>query len=79
MLIPIEILQVIQMLTINKDNLNTNYLNKHKLEINNFIDELIDLINSNFLNKNFSEAWTNLAKLKFYNNHLNQIEKYILL
>jgi len=65
--------------TINKDNLNTNYLNKHKLEINNFIDELIDLINSNFLNKNFSEAWTNLAKLKFYNNHLNQIEKYILL
>ena len=60
------------------DYSNVNNLNSHKLEINNFINELTNIINSNIIDKNFSEAWINLSKIKFYNNHLNQIERHSL-
>tara|TARA_B100001996_G_scaffold95197_1_gene71303 strand:- start:1719 stop:2228 length:510 start_codon:yes stop_codon:yes gene_type:complete len=63
------------------ENIDSNNVNlkKHKLEINDSIDKLTNIINSNIRDKNFSEAWVNLAKIKFYNNHLNHIEKYISL
>mgnify|MGYP001279326904 FL=1 len=60
------------------DYSNVNNLNNHKLEINNFINELTNIISSNIIDKNFSEAWVNLSKIKFYNNHLNQIERHSL-
>ena len=64
--------------SIDNNNTDVDNLNKHKSEINNFINELTNIVNSNIESKNFFDAWSNLAKIKFYNNHLNQIERYIL-